>query len=191
MGSPANSSSLQTTIQDEIRCKYSTHIGLISLPHITYISRLLPLSAFSQLSLLMLRPSPRLRPMPTTATMVMDWPIMATATVTPMLMVTTTARDLQMLSLRPMPTTATTTVMDWPTTATATLTTATTATPMLTMDTTTARGPPMLSPLLMLTTATITVMLLTVMLTVVTTATLMPTMDTTDTDIITKLLLFC
>merc|ERR1712223_1284252 len=120
-------------------------------PHITYIYRLLPLSAFSQLSLLMLRPSPRLRPMPTTATMVMDWPIMATAT----------------------------------------LTTATTATPMLTMDTTTARGPPMLSPLLMLTTATITVMLLTVMLTVVTTATLMPTMDTTDTDIITKLLLFC
>merc|ERR1711953_949866 len=144
MGSPANSSSLQTTIQDEIRCKYSTHIGLISLPHITYISRLLPLSAFSQLSLLMLRPSPRLRPMPTTATMVMDWLIMATATVTPMLMVTTTARDLQMLSPRPMPTTA-----------------------------------------------TITVMLLTVMLTVVTTATLMPTMDTTDTDIITKLLLFC
>merc|ERR1712226_1162632 len=75
MGSLANSSSLQTTIQDEIRCKYSTQILLGSTSLLTYnIYRLLSLSAFSQLSLLTLKPSPRLRLMPTTAVMVMALP---------------------------------------------------------------------------------------------------------------------
>merc|ERR1712203_185497 len=187
MGSLANSSSLQTTIQEN------------PLP--------LPLSAFSQLSLLTLKPSPRLRLMPTMAimdmaslTMVMDMASLTTVTMgmlTPTPMDTTTARDLLMLSplLRPLlsPTTVAT-VMALPTTGPvmAWLTTVTMA--MLTLmltDTTTARGPLMLSPLLMLTTAITTVMPHTVMLTAVTTVTLMLTVATTDTDTITKLLLFC
>merc|ERR1712172_431206 len=78
MGSLANSSSLQTTIQDEIRCKYSTKIVLGSPSLLTYnIYRLLSLSAFSQLSLLTLKPSPRLRLMPTTAATVMALPTAA------------------------------------------------------------------------------------------------------------------
>merc|ERR1711881_441285 len=124
MGSLANSSSLQTTIQDEICC--------------------LPLSAFSQLSLLMLKPSPRLRLMPTMAiTTAMDWPTTGTDTLTMattatlmLTMATTTARGLLMLSPRLMLTMAITTAMDWPTTDTDMLTMATTATLMLTMATT-------------------------------------------------------
>merc|ERR1712024_59614 len=171
MGSLANSSSLQTTIQDEIW--------------------LLPLSAFSQLSLLMLKPSLRLRLMPTMAiTTAMDWlttdtgtPTTAT-TATPMpTMATTTTRGPLMLSQRLM---LSMDIMgtDWPTTGTGMdwLTTATTAmlTPMPT-GTTTARGLLMLSPRLMLSMAITTVMLLTVMPTVDTTAILMPTMATTAT----------
>merc|ERR1712048_56280 len=94
MGSLANSSSLQTTIQDEIRRKP------------------LPLSAFSQLSLLTLKPSPRLRLMPIMAIMDMAWPttgtdmvwlIMGTATLATLIMATTTARGLLMPSPRLMP----------------------------------------------------------------------------------------
>merc|ERR1712203_694081 len=167
MGSLANSSSLQTTIQEN------------PLP--------LPLSAFSQLSLLTLKPSPRLRLMPTMA--IMDMASLTTVTMdmlTPTPMDTTTARDLLMLSpllrLLLMPTTVAT-VMALPTTGTvmAWLTTVTMV--MLTLmltDTTTARGPLMLSPLLMLTTAITTVMPHTVMLTAVTTVTLMLTVATTD-----------
>merc|ERR1739845_111786 len=89
-----------------------------------------PLSAFSQLSLLMLKPSPRLRLMPTMAiTTAMDWPTtgtdmltMATTATLMLTMATTTARGLLMLSPRLMLTMAITTAMDW-------LTTATTATP--------------------------------------------------------------
>ena len=73
----ANSSSLQTTIQDEIRCKYSTHTVSLSPSLLTHnIYRPLPLSAFSQLSLLTLKPSPRLRLMPTMVIMDMAWPTM-------------------------------------------------------------------------------------------------------------------
>merc|ERR1712203_541859 len=89
MGSPANSSSLQATIK------------MNPLP--------LPLSAFSQLSLLTLKPSPRLRLMPTMVIMDMAWPTMGTVmvwliTVTTVLMPTlmltdtTTARGPLMLS---------------------------------------------------------------------------------------------
>merc|ERR1739842_198325 len=103
MGSLANSSSLQTTIRDETVA--------------------LPLSAFSQPSLPTLKPSPRLRLMPTMATTTaMDWPTTDTgmdwltmATTAPMLTPTptdtTTARGPLMLSQRLMLTTATTTVM--------------------------------------------------------------------------------
>merc|ERR1739848_941342 len=128
---------------------------------------LLPLSAFSQLSLLMLKPSPRLRLMPTMAiTTAMDWPttgtdmlIMATTATLMLTMATTTARDLLMLSPRLMLTMVTMDMdMDW-------LTMATTATLMLiTTATTTARGLLTLSPLLMPTMATL-------MLTTATTAT--------------------
>merc|ERR1712113_279355 len=110
MGSLANSSSLQTTIQENLL--------------------LLPLSAFSQLSLLTLKPSPRLRLMPTTAiTTGTVWLTTGTGmlimdtTDTPMLtMATTTARGLLMLSPRLMPSTD--------------ITTATLPTAMLTVDTT-------------------------------------------------------
>merc|ERR1739848_148684 len=173
MGSLANSSSLQTTIQEN--------------------PLLLPLSAFSQLSLLTLKPSPRLRLMPTTAIMATALPTTGTVMVwlTLMLTDTTTARGPLRLRLSPppllspllMPTLVIITVTALPTTGT-------TATLMLTMATTTARGPLMLSPLLMLTTVITTVMPHTVMLTAATTATLMLT-ATTATDIITKLLLFC
>merc|ERR1739848_687875 len=96
MGSLANSSSLQTTIQDEIRP--------------------LPLSAFSQLSLLTLKPSPRLRLRPIMAIMDMAWPTTGTVMVwltmvtmvhMPILMVlmdTTMARGLLMPSPLPRPT---------------------------------------------------------------------------------------
>merc|ERR1739847_167050 len=116
---------------------------------------LLPLSAFSQLSLLMLKPSPRLRLMPTMAiTTAMDWPTtgtdmltMATTATLMLTMATTTARDLLMLSPRLM-LTMVTMDMDWPTTDMDMdwLTMATTATLML-ITTTTARGLLTLSPL--------------------------------------------
>merc|ERR1711971_38195 len=183
MGSLANSSSLQTTIQEN--------------------PLLLSLSAFSQLSLLTLKPSPRLRLMPTTAATVIALPTTGTAmawltVVTTVLMLTpmeltdtTTARGL----LRP--TTAVTdmawpithTVMAWLTTV---LTTVLTLTLMLT-DTTTARGPLRPSPRPMPTTVITTDMAWpttgTAMLTMATTATL--TLPVATTDIITKLLLFC
>merc|ERR1712203_156778 len=143
MGSPANSSSLQATIK------------MNPLP--------LPLSAFSQLSLLTLKPSPRLRLMPTMVIMDMAWPTMGTVmvwliTVTTVLMPTlmltdtTTARGPLMLS--PM---LTMVVMDmaWPTTGTVMVWLITVTTVMLTLmltDTTTARGLLMLSPLLTRTT---------------------------------------
>merc|ERR1739845_168046 len=145
-----------------------------------------------QPSLPTLKPSPRLRLMPTMAiTTAMDWPTTDTGTLTmattatPMpTMATTTARGPLMLSQRLM---LTMDIMgtDLPTTDTGMywLTMATTA-PMLTptpTDTTTARGPLMLGLRLMLTTAITTVMLLTVMPTVDTTAILMPTMATTAT----------
>merc|ERR1712203_27901 len=172
MGSPANSSSLQATIK------------MNPLP--------LPLSAFSQLSLLTLKPSPRLRLMPTMVIMDMAWPTMGTVmvwliTVTTVLMPTlmltdtTTARGPLMLSprLRLM---LTMVVMDmaWLTTVTTVMLT------LMLTDTTTARGLLMLSPLLTRTTDITTDMLHTVMLTGVTTATLTLTVATTDTDIITK-----
>merc|ERR1739848_660081 len=180
MGSLANSSSLQTTIQEN--------------------PLLLSLSAFSQLSLLTLKPSPRLRLMPTMAIMVTALPTTGTVMVwlttgttvlmlTLMLTDTTTARGPLRLRLSPppllspllMPTMVTITVTALPTTGTV----------MVWLTTgTTARGPLMLSPLLMLTTVITTVMPHTVMLTAATTATLMLT-ATTATDIITKLLLFC
>merc|ERR1739847_110727 len=142
---------------------------------------LLPLSAFSQLSLLMLKPSPRLRLMPTMAiTTAMDWPTTGTLM---LIMATTTARDLLMLSPRLM-LTMVTMDMDWPTTDMdmAWLTMATTATLMLiTTATTTARGLLMLSLLLMPTMVITTAMLPTAMLTVATTATLMLTTATTAT----------
>merc|ERR1712088_1168917 len=185
MGSLANSSSLQTTIQDEIRCRC--------------------LSAFSQLSLLTLKPSPRLRLMPTMAiTTAMDWPTTGTdmamltmATMaTLMLTMATTARDPLMRSPRLMLTMATT-AMDWPTTDMdmdmdwLTMATTVLMLTLMLMATTTARGLLMLSLLLMPTMVITTAMLLTAMLTVATTATLMLTVATTVTDIITKLLLFC
>merc|ERR1711971_204889 len=167
MGSLANSSSLQTTIQEN--------------------PLLLSLSAFSQLSLLTLTPSPRLRLMPTMAVMVMALPttgtVMAWDTtgttvlmLTPMVLTdTTTARGPLRLRLSPppllspllMPTTDVT-VMAWPTTV---LTTVLMLTLTLT-DTTTARGPLTPSPRPMATTATLT-------------------LPVATTDIITKLLLFC
>merc|ERR1712113_1185407 len=176
MGSLANSSSLQTTIQENLL--------------------LLPLSAFSQLSLLTLKPSPRLRLMPTTAiTTGTVWLTTGTGmlimdtTDTPMLtMATTTARGLLMLSPRLMPSTDTTDT-DWLTTDTdmAWLTMDTMVMPtLMLMVTTTARGLLMLSPRLMPTTD-----ITTAMLPVDTTAILMLTMATTATDIIIKLLLFC
>merc|ERR1711971_1172212 len=191
MGSLANSSSLQTTIQEN--------------------PLLLSLSAFSQLSLLTLKPSPRLRLMPTTAATVMALPTTGTAmawltVVTTVLMLTpmeltdtTTARGLLRLRLSPplMPTMAVTdmawpithTVMAWITTV---LTTVLTLTLMLT-DTTTARGPLRPSPRPMPTTVITTDMAWpttgTAMLTMATTATL--TLPVATTDIITKLLLFC
>merc|ERR1711971_692935 len=128
MGSLANSSSLQTTIQEN--------------------PLLLSLSAFSQLSLLTLKPSPRLRLMPTTAATVMALPTTGTAmawltVVTTVLMLTpmeltdtTTARGPLRPSPRPMPTTVITTDMAWPTTGTAMLTMATTATLTLPVATT-------------------------------------------------------
>merc|ERR1711971_179035 len=188
MGSLANSSSLQTTIQEN--------------------PLLLSLSAFSQLSLLTLKPSPRLRLMPTTAATVMALPTTGTAmawltVVTTVLMLTpmeltdtTTARGLLRLRLSPppllspllMPTMAVTD-MAWLTTV---LTTVLTLTLMLT-DTTTARGPLGPSPRPMPTTVIITDMAWpttgTAMLTMATTATL--TLPVATTDIITKLLLFC
>merc|ERR1711971_654110 len=126
MGSLANSSSLQTTIQEN--------------------PLLLSLSAFSQLSLLTLKPSPRLRLMPTTAATVMALPTTGTAmawltvvttvlTLTLMLTDTTTARGPLRPSPRPMPTTVITD-MAWPTTGTAMLTMATTATLTLPVATT-------------------------------------------------------
>merc|ERR1711899_376595 len=147
-----------------------------SVPPLTpRISRLLPLSAFSQLSLLTLKPSPRLRLMPTTAiTTGTVWLTTGTGmlimdtTDTPMLtMATTTARGLLMLSPRLMPSTDTTDT-DWLTTDTDMA--------WLTMDT-------MVMPTLMLTDTT-TATLPTAMLTVDTTAILMLTMATTATDII-------
>merc|ERR1711971_668484 len=193
MGSLANSSSLQTTIQEN--------------------PLLLSLSAFSQLSLLTLKPSPRLRLMPTTAATVMALPTTGTAmawltVVTTVLMLTpmeltdtTTARGLLRLRLSPppllspllMPTMAVTD-MTWPITHTvmAWLTTVLTLTLMLT-GTTTARGPLRPSPRPMPTTVIITDMAWpttgTAMLTMATTATL--TLPVATTDIITKLLLFC
>merc|ERR1711971_251747 len=196
MGSLANSSSLQTTIQEN--------------------PLLLSLSAFSQLSLLTLKPSPRLRLMPTTAATVMALPTTGTAmawltVVTTVLMLTpmeltdtTTARGLLRLGLSPpplspllMPTMAVTD-MAWPIThtviawLTTVLTTVLTLTLMLT-DTTTARGPLRPSPRPMPTTVIITDMAWpttgTAMLTMATTATL--TLPVATTDIITKLLLFC
>merc|ERR1712203_771524 len=178
MGSLANSSSLQTTIQDD--------------------PLLLSLSAFSQLSLLTLKPSPRLRLMPTMAVMatalpttgtVMAWDTTGTTVLmlTPMVLTdTTTARGP--LRLRPppllspllMPTTDVT-VTALPTTGTvmAWLTTVLTTVLMLTLtltDTTTARGPLTPSPRPMPTTVIITDMAWpttgTVMLTMATTATL-------------------
>merc|ERR1711971_929454 len=156
MGSLANSSSLQTTIQEN--------------------PLLLSLSAFSQLSLLTLTPSPRLRLMPTTAVMVMALPttgtVMAWDTtgttvlmLTPMVLTdTTTARGPLSLRLSPppllspllMPTTDVT-VTAWPTTGTVMpwLTTVLTTVLMLT-DTTTARGPLTPSPRPMPTTVIIT-----------------------------------
>merc|ERR1712203_524799 len=122
MGSLANSSSLQTTIQEN------------PLP--------LPLSAFSQLSLLTLKPSPRLRLMPTMAIMDMALPttgtVMAWLTTVTMVMLTlmltdtTTARGPLMLSPLLMLTTAITTVMPH----TVMLTAVTTVTLMLTVATT-------------------------------------------------------
>merc|ERR1712203_776480 len=167
MGSLANSSSLQTTIQED------------PLP--------LPLSAFSQLSLLTLKPSPRLRLMPTMAimdmaslTMVMDMASLTTVTMgmlTPTPMDTTTARGLLLLSLLLSP-------LLMPTTVTTVMALPTTGTVMAWLTTVTM-------VMLMLTTAITTVMPHTVMLTAVTTVTLMLTVATTDTDTITKLLLFC
>merc|ERR1711971_110718 len=182
MGSLANSSSLQTTIQEN--------------------PLLLSLSAFSQLSLLTLKPSPRLRLMPTTAATVMALPTTGTAmawltVVTTVLMLTpmeltdtTTARGLLRPRLSPppllspllMPTMAVTdmawpithTVMAWLTTV---LTTVLTLTLTLT-DPTTVIITDMAWP----TTGT-------AMLTMATTATL--TLPVATTDIITKLLLFC
>merc|ERR1712203_844311 len=181
MGSPANSSSLQATIK------------MNPLP--------LPLSAFSQLLLLTLKPSPRLRLMPIMVIMDMAWPTMGTVmvwliTVTTVLMPTlmltdtTTARGPLMLSPR-LRLILTMVVMDmaWPTTGTVMFWLITVTTVMLTLmltDTTTARGLLMLSPLLTRTTDITTDMLHTVMLTGVTTATLTLTVATTDTDIITK-----
>merc|ERR1712172_294534 len=137
MGSLANSSSLQTTIQEN--------------------PLLLSLSAFSQLSLLTLKPSPRLRLMPTTAATVMALPTTGTAmawltVVTTVLMLTpmeltdtTTARGLLRLRLSPppllspllMPTMAVTD-MAWPITHTVMA--------WLTTVPTTARGPLRPSP---------------------------------------------
>merc|ERR1711971_945678 len=188
MGSLANSSSLQTTIQEN--------------------PLLLSLSAFSQLSLLTLKPSPRLRLMPTTAATVMALLTVVTTVLmlTPMeLTDTTTASGLLRLRLSPppllspllMPTMAVTgmawpithTVMAWLTTV---LTTVLTLTLMLT-DTTTARGPLSPSPRPMPTTVITTDMAWpttgTAMLTMATTATL--TLPVATTDIITKSLLFC
>merc|ERR1712076_192862 len=148
----------------------------------------LSLSAFSQLSLLTLKPSPRLRLMPTTAVMVMALPttgtVMAWDTtgttvlmLTPMVLTdTTTARGPLRLRLSPPPLLS----------------------PLLMLtlaltDTTTARGPLTPSPRPMPTTVIITDMAwpttATVMLTMATTATL--TLPVATTDIITKLLLFC
>merc|ERR1739842_260020 len=170
MGSLANSSSLQTTIQDEIRCCCR--------------------SPFSQLSLLTLKPSPRLRLMPTTVITT----VMASLTTGTLMLImgTTMARGPLMLSPKLMPTTVTM-EMALPTTGTVMVWLTTVTTVMLTLmltDTTTARGPLMLSPLLMLTTVITTVMPHTVMLTAATTATLMLTvlMDTTTES---NLLLFC
>merc|ERR1739848_40027 len=146
MGSLANSSSLQTTIQEN--------------------PLLLSLSAFSQLSLLTLKPSPRLRLMPTTAIMATALPTTGTVMVW-----LTTGTTVLMLTLM--------------------LTDTTTARGPLRLR---LSPPPLLSPLLMPTMVIITVTALpttgTVMLTTATTATLMLT-ATTATDIITKLLLFC
>merc|ERR1712203_913156 len=193
MGSLANSSSLQTTIQDD--------------------PLLLSLSAFSQLSLLTLKPSPRLRLMPTMAVVatalpttgtVMAWDTTGTTVLmlTPMVLTdTTTARGPLRLRLSPppllspllMPTTDVT-VTALPTTGMvmAWLTTVLMLTLTLT-DTTTARGPLTPSPRPMPTTVIITDMAWpttgTVMLTMATTATL--TLPVATTDIITKLLLFC
>merc|ERR1739848_250993 len=182
MGSLANSSSLQTTIQDEIRP--------------------LPLSAFSQLSLLTLKPSPRLRLRPIMAIMDMAWPTTGTVMVwltmvtmvhMPILMVlmdTTMARGLLMPSPlpRPMPFMVPMVTMVWVTepTDTATLT-------LTIMDTTTARGPLMLSPLLTPFMVPMAMAATTVWATWVTEVMLDTLTDTTDTDTdtITKLLLFC
>merc|ERR1711971_1405379 len=137
MGSLANSSSLQTTIQEN--------------------PLLLSLSAFSQLSLLTLTPSPRLRLMPTMAVMVMALPttgtVMAWDTtgttvlmLTPMVLTDTTTA----IAVTALPTTGT--VMAW-------LTTVLTTVLMLTLtltDTTTARGPLTPSPRPMPTTVIIT-----------------------------------
>merc|ERR1739848_837970 len=142
MGSLANSSSLQTTIQEN--------------------PLLLSLSAFSQLSLLTLKPSPRLRLMPTTAIMATALPTTGTVMVW-----LTTGTTVLMLTLM--------------------LTDTTTARGPLRLR---LSPPPLLSPLLMPTMVITTVMPHTVMLTAATTATLMLT-ATTATDIITKLLLFC
>merc|ERR1711997_960284 len=119
-----------------------------------------PLSAFSQLSLLTLKPSPRLRLMPTMVIIMdMAWPtmgmvmlIMVTMATLTLIMATTMARGPLMLSplLSPllMPTMV---IMDmaWPTTGTVMvwLITVTTVMPTLMLtDTTTARGLLMLSP---------------------------------------------
>merc|ERR1712203_239531 len=183
MGSLANSSSLQTTIQEN------------PLP--------LPLSAFSQPSLLTPKPSPRLRLMPTMAVMDTDSPtgtvMVCTATMVDMatltLTDTTMARGPLMQSPRPMHSMVIM-VMAWDTTVWATTVLATTGWVMLVMltltlmDTTMARGLLMPSPLLMPTMATTTDMLHTV-ITVDTTATPTPIVPTDTTDIITKLLLFC
>merc|ERR1719410_1885090 len=144
-----------------------------SVPPLTpRISRLLPLSAFSQLSLLTLKPSPRLRLMPTTAITTGTGMLIMDITDTPMLtMATTTARGLLMLSPRLMPTTDTTDT-DWLTTDTdmAWLTMDTMVMPtLMLMVTTTARGLLMLSPRLMPSTDITTATLPTAMLTVDTT----------------------
>merc|ERR1712048_36013 len=162
MGSLANSSSLQTTIQDEIRRKP------------------LPLSAFSQLSLLTLKPSPRLRLMPIMAIMDMAWP-----TGTGMVwdtMVTTVHMPILMVPM----------VMVWATTVWATTVWVTTVwvtevMPTLMSVTTTARGLLMLSPLLTRI-MDITTDMLHMVMPGVTSATRTDTSATTD---ITKLLLFC
>merc|ERR1711944_309901 len=125
---------------------------------------------------------------PTTGT-VMVWLIMGTATLATLIMATTMARGLLMLSPlpRPMPFMVPMVTMVWATTVWVTGPTDMATLTLIIMATTTARGLLMLSPLLTHSTDITTDMLHMVM-PGVTSATRTDTSATTD---ITKLLLFC